>query len=334
MAGLTTNIVTSRNRAFPEFPSPNNLPEGGFYLQGDNSGFVNAPGFANDDAVGSMISIDAAGSQLGDIYYKNLAGSNITSGVWNGGMTRADAAGSSNADWWVSFYMDATDNVLYMLTVDRDTSPKTLYLSKVDKAGTVTAIGNQAMAEASVADQTYWEGAYMFNMRRTGGDGSGDFVIYNTNSAGGTAAAGTPYKGTKMTIAVADGSITYANMLPDASGSVGSNPTAFGQQSKPYGGGLGPTANGMMCGLFSQPIAGGAMHAGIWNINNGKFAQQVWVTPMGGQGPIQSASSMYWMYWRGKILMQSYSVGYGGVSYNQDEVENWLDEIGVYYGLL
>ena len=76
------------------------------------------------------------------------------------------------------------------------------------------------------------------------------------------------------------------------------------------------------------------MHAAIWNINNGKFAQQVWVTPMGGQGPLQSASSMYWMYWRGKILMQSYSVGYGGVSYNQDEVENWLDEIGVYYGLL
>ena len=334
MAGLSRNIATGRTRPFPRFPSPNTSPEGGNWRSGYNQGLVAAPGFANDDAVGSAILIDAAAGQTTTVLYKDLAGNNITSGAWDGGITPAEASGSADVDWWISFYMDATDNLLYILTTDRGTSPHTLHLSKIDKAGTVTAIGNTQMGNASFANQIYWEGPYFFNMRRTGGDGSGDFVVYNTYSAGNGAAAGSPYLGSKMTIAIADCSLSYANMLPAASGSVGSDPIAFGTQNYFYGGGIGPTANGMMCGLFSQPISAMGMHCPIWNINNGKQLDEAWVLPPGGEASWQASSSTFFMYWRGKILAQSYGVGYGGKTYDQGDLEHWLDEIGMYYGLL
>ena len=170
-------------------------------------------------------------------------------------------------------------------------------------------------------------------MRRTGGDGSGDFVIYNTYSAGGSAAAGLPYKGSKMTIALADGSVSYANIMPEASGTVNNNPIAYGTQNYFYGGGFGPTANGMMCGLLSSGD-NESMWSTIWNINNGKILHYAYLTKPAGIGSFTGTSSTYALYWRGKIFLQTYGYGYGAMAYDQADLENWLDEVGVFYGLL
>ena len=264
----------------------------------------------------------------------NIDGTESTDGVWNGGMTIAEAAGSANADRFVSSYMDTSENVWYMLFSDTTTTPDTYYFSKVNEAGTVTAIGNDQVGNASFDGAAYSSGT-MGTLRRLGGDGSGNFGFYFVNTTGGSAAAGVPYRGAAVTIDVSDGSLSYANMMPDTFGGA-SYPLQFPR--------IGPTANNIVAGVHGVWWGSGhtapgetAIFGGLANLTNGKAMNQV---QMGGP----SINGMPWTSGYSLLFERAattYSIGeyygtgvYGPHTVNVDELHAWADEMAVYYGLL
>ena len=211
MAGLYTNIVTSKNRSMPLFPEPDRSVDvyGGF---GNSKSFHTfLPGFSGGTAGDSVaIPFRAGGYQLFQ-YDANLTAS--TDGVWASGITVGEAAGGASVNDWIQWYMDEADNKLYMVTEMNSTTPRTLYLSSVNEAGTVTSIGNAQLGNNSMAASSLWAGI-AGPMHRTGGDGSGNLQFPCFYTAGGNAAAGTPYRGCMVTINISDGSLSYANLFP------------------------------------------------------------------------------------------------------------------------
>ena len=199
------------------------------------------PGFAGGTA-GRSIKINYTNAVSYPIYQRGASGGVITDGVWNSGITIAEAAGSANADTWVNWYMDESENKLYCITKDTSTSPHTLYTSSVNEAGTVTAIGNAQLGNASF-NGVEFNASYGNGLYRSGGDGSGTLNLTSINTSGGNAAAAEPYRGVTVQVNVSNGSLTYSNFL----GSV------FANQNIPYGYGLvGPTANGMVMLTYSH----------------------------------------------------------------------------------
>ena len=264
----------------------------------------------------------------------NIDGTESTDGVWNGGMTVAEGAGDSAANQYVGGYMDTSDNVWYMLFNDTDTSPDTLYFSKVNEAGTVTAIGNAQLGNASMDGMGYNAG-YQGVLRRLGGDGSGNFGLYWVSTAGGNAAAGVPYRGVDITINASDGSLSYANIMPATYG--GPYPVI----DRPT---LGPTANNIIGSVHGLWWTGGhtqpqetSVFGGLANLTNGKAMNQV---NMGGP----STNGMPWTsgyYLITERAATTYTFGtyYGNgvtgpTTVNVDELHAWVDEMAVYYGLL
>ena len=114
MAGLYTNIVTSRNKAYPIFPNPD--PNLGVYSGMGNNETTQfyLPGFPGGTA-GRSIRIKYGSSNLTtNVYQYDADLTAITDGVWDGGMTVDEASGSSDTTRWQQFFMDETDNLLYV----------------------------------------------------------------------------------------------------------------------------------------------------------------------------------------------------------------------------
>ena len=333
MAGLIRRNAAKFSSALPRFPDQDasTWP----YYGCDNVFYHSMfrKGFANGSA-GDSIRTTTNSSTSFDATLFNIDATESTDGVWNGGMTIAEGAGSANADRFVGAYMDTSENVWYMLFSDTSTTPDTYYFSKVNEAGTVTAIGNDQVGNASFDGACYQSGT-MGCLRRLGGDGSGNFGFYFVNTTGGSAAAGVPYRGAAVTIDVSDGSLSYANMMP----------TTFGNASYPLQyPRFGPTANNIVGGLASGYWAGGhtqpqesTTNGGLANLTNGKSMNQV---PMGGPSTnnvpwtsgynfiVERAATTY-------FIGQYYGTGlHGTVAVNVDEVHAWVDEMAVYYGLL
>tara|TARA_R100000742_G_C4267584_1_gene85793 strand:- start:407 stop:1288 length:882 start_codon:yes stop_codon:yes gene_type:complete len=263
----------------------------------------------------------------------NIDATESTDGVWNGGMTIAEAAGSANADRYISSYMDTSENVWYMLFTDTSTTPDTYYFSKVNEAGTVTAIGNDQVGNASFDGACYTSGT-MGTLRRLGGDGSGNFGFYFVNTSGGNAAAAAPFKGAAVTIDVSDGSLSYANMMPATFGNA-SYPLQYPR--------IGPTANNIVAGVHglwwgstAKPQAT-AVFGGLANLTNGKAMNQV---NMGGPSinGVPWTSGYYLIVERAATIYtfgNYYGNGvYGPTDVNVDELHAWVDEMAVYYGIL
>ena len=282
---------------------------------------------------GRSIRTAASAADSFDATLYNIDGTESTDGVWNGGMTIAEGAGSSNADRYVSNYMDTSENVWYMLFTDTTTNPDTYYFSKVNEAGTVTAIGNAQLGNASFDGACYTSGT-MGTLRRLGGDGSGNFGIYFVATSGGNAAAAAPFRGADVTIDVSDGSLSYANMMPATFGGA-SYPLQYPR--------IGPTANNIVAGVYglwwgstAKPQET-AVFGGLANLTNGKAMNQV---NMGGP----STNGMPWTsgyYLITERAATTYTFGtyYGNgvtgpTTVNVDELHAWVDEMAVYYGLL
>jgi len=323
MAGLTTNIVTSKNKARPEWPSPDMTLTPFYGMNTDHDGYIYLPPFA--DATDSKSSIRVNLQSNNDtIMYYDEDGAAITDGVWNGGMTVDEASGSANTEYWSGMYMDSTDNMLYMVTMDINTDPDTLYFSKVNKSGTVTAIGNAALGNTSMN----YTGVSWFDnetgpMYRAGGDGSGNFVIPFSHTAGGNAAAGVPNRGVNITIAASDGALTYSSLYGTNFGTV----TPF----MIYGA-IGPTSNNIYGGPFSV-LTGKPWIGSIANTSTGRgIARAVFQNPT----PMYNAASTIKAFrWRSSYLFGSYGEEFGPVGpFSETDLHNYLDEMAVYYGIL
>lgn len=325
MAGLTTNIVTSKNRSMPLFPLPDTSI--GFWSgmgQGLSGNFY-FPGFSGGTA-GRSIKINYTNTTTA-VHQHAPTSTAITDGVWNGGMTVDEASGSADTDEWVGFYMDDADNKLYIVTMDTGTSPNTLYTSSVNEAGTVTQIGNAQLGNASM-DNLAWNDYHGYGFYRSGGDGSGTLNITTYNTTGGNAAAGVPYRGATISVSVSDGSLSYSNMF----GSTYSN------ENPPYGYGLiGPTANNMILMTYSgfiatNPSAGSYCH--LVNTSSGKHTLYAMIG-MTIDVP-WSTSTQHVQRWRGRYFFPSYANtrGRANSAFLEDDVHAWLDQVGVFYGLL
>ena len=326
MAGLYTNIVTSKNRSMPLFPESDRSVDvyGGF---GNSKTFHTfLPGFSGGTAGDSVtIPFRAGGYQLFQ-YDANLTAS--TDGVWASGITVDEASGSAATDDWLQWYMDEADNKLYMLTEDTGTNPRTLYLSSVNEAGTVTAIGNAQLGNQSMAASSIW-GTIAGPMHRTGGDGSGNLQFPCFYTAGGNAAAGVPYRGCMVTINISDGSLSYANLFPSTYSSETYPTTSVC---------FGPTDNNILMTqnyAWSQLYPTNGVKGGIFNLTTGKSAGLIIIDPKDGTIPY-GTSTPYGIRWRGRYAFGNYEFTYGKAPnlYAEADIHNWVDQMAVYYGIL
>ena len=263
------------------------------------------------------------------IYLYNADGTAVSDGVWNGGMTPDEASGSAATEGFVQYYMDDADNLLYLWTVDTGTSPYTFYLSSVNEAGSVTAIGNAQIGNASMNSFSP-RGGQCGAMHRVGGDGSGNLQIPHFMTAGGNAAAAVPFRGAMVTINITNGSLSYANLLP----------STFSQQYyATYGyGTIGTTANNIliqMYGRFNNNAPSEGYYANIYNLTTGKAGFHL-VIPA-GDGVLPSGTGFNIITrWRGKYHFCSFAVPYGKAmgAYSEADMHHWADQMAVFYGLL
>lgn len=330
MAGLIRNLSMSKARspALPLFPKQDMELTPYYSSEQYEGAYIHIPGFAGGTAGRSIrILINATTSFNATLY--NIDGTTSSDGVWASGMTIAEGAGSSNADRFIGAYMDEADEVWYMLFTDTSTNPDTLYFSKVNEAGSVTAIGNAQLGNASM-DDMWFGGSYNGNLFRKGGDGSGDFAIYNVYTAGGNSAAAAPYRGAKITISASDGSLSYENFMPTAYGTY--SPTAHKRI-------LGPTANGIVGGqvyFHSYTNAPGyGAYGTIQNTVTGRGNSYCYFGSPQNSGYPWGIASTVCLRARKKYVFAAYgNTFYGSTIFDEDEVHSWLDEMAVHYGVL
>ncbi len=326
MAGLTR---LKDPKKVPLFPQPD-TSLGYWHGMGNGTGGVYFfPGFSGGTA-GRSIKITYS-STTTNVYQYNADGSEVTDGVWNGGMTVDEASNYGETDKWVNFYMDDADNKLYIVTQDTGTSPYTIYLSTVNEAGSQTYIGGYAngqLGNASMNGLDYYQ-VYATSMRRAGGDGSGDIILTTTNTAGGNAAAGSPYRGAQITMNIANGNLSYSNLFGSVFGTT--NVTTYGY------GLVGPTANNIIWVPYFPietitPSSGS--NGQLINTSTGKnvayalfgiFTEVPW-----------GANAIHAQRWRGRYFFPNRSTIYGksNAPFLEADVHNWVDEMAVYYGIL
>jgi hypothetical protein len=333
MVGIIRRNAEKYPSSLPKFPEQDTTT---WPWYGDANVFYHSmfrKGFPNGSA-GDSIRNTISGTTSFDATLFNIDGTESTDGVWNGGMTIAEGAGSANANSFISAYMDTTDQVWYMLFNDSDTSPHTLYFSKVNDAGTVTAIGNAQLGNASMNNMSH-TGSYVGVLRRLGGDGSGNFGIYYVGTSGGNAAAASPYRGCDITINASDGSLSYSSIMPATYGS----PYPVMDYPK-----IGPTDNniignisGMWWGSGHTAPAATSVYGGLANTSNGKCLRQVSI----GGPSINGVpwTNGYHLAVERTATTYVFSGYYGTGAYSPTEVSAnalhaWIDEMAVYYGIL
>tara|TARA_Y100000748_G_C15449030_1_gene470188 strand:+ start:87 stop:1049 length:963 start_codon:yes stop_codon:yes gene_type:complete len=320
MAGL---VLNSKKRAMPTFPAPDTSLQPYFGAAHSYAARSYLPGF-NGGTAGRSIMIPMNSNSSNLIMY-DIEGATVNNGSWASGLTVAEAAGSANAETWVGFWMDNTDAMLYMLTSDKTTNPDTFYFSKINEAGTITAIGNAQLTQAHHDNMYHNTTSTQGKLRRLGGDGSGNFSIYNTYGAGGTAAAGAPYRGVDIQISASNGALSYSNMMP----------ATFGDPYYLLGMNLGPTDNNIIGGFYSlfSPISDGPT-GGIANTSNGKGYYLISLGSFHTNGVIFGAAVSNPVQWREKYVFTGGGQAYGPQIYDRNDIHRWLDQVAEYYGIL
>ena len=92
MAGLSANIVSNKNKEMPLFPRAE-LGDVYSTMGQGHSQYYYYPGFSGGTA-GRSIRIRYS-DYTSNIYQYNADGSEVTDGVWNGGMTVDEASGDA-----------------------------------------------------------------------------------------------------------------------------------------------------------------------------------------------------------------------------------------------
>ena len=317
MAGLTFN---TKKRAQPIWPAPDTSFEPYFDSAQSWATYTYCPGF-NGDAAGTSIKIPQT-SYTAALQYYNKDGTASTAGSWNGGVAITEI--HSDADYWAGWYMDNTDQMLYIIATDIGTSPHSVCFAKINAAGTLTQIGKTALNNASMNSMTSTS-SYQSPLYRKGGDGSGDFAFRHMYTASGGSAGGVPCRGSIVTIAASNGALSYADVMPSTYGS------SYGSLRTPFG----PTDNNIIGGPFYGPqVNSQSWYGSLLNTNNGKgyynvFFEGARIPQMAG-----GASTFYFIRWREGYIHMNYGQHYGPVYYKEADIHNYLDEMAVFYGIL
>ena len=329
MAGLTRLSGSSTGGALPLFPAGDKSSVTPYYTyDGHEGAYVHLPAFTGAANSSSIRILHNSTTSYNATLY-NIEGTAASNGVWASGMTIAEGAGSANADRFVGCYMDETDNFFYMLFSDTSVSPNKLYLSKVNAAGTVTAIGNTTLGNSSM--NGLWFGSdHVGPMYRVGGDGSGDFAISMTATAAGNSGSGVPNRGVKITIGASDCALSYSQLLP----------ATFGNYQYMRSPTFGPTANGILAGAVVQNSyteAGDPGYYGaIMNTSTGRHVANAHFGSPAQNGYPWGKGSFIIYRARRKYVFSCYQYVFRGASavFDEDEVHAWVDKMAVHYGIL
>ena len=327
MAGLSRNFLI-KQKAFPDDPPPSYDSTFMNYMgsgMGSMSGTTYYPGFANDDGNYYNITMDRAGSTT--IEYKNGTNTQITDGVWNGKFNASEVndGGGNSGNYFTGMYMDTTDNLLY--TVVQNTSPSTdqYALASVNKAGTATLIGGswRSYQAGDSGANTGINASWVMPLRRTGGDGSGNFEMINWYTPSNY------YRGIKYTFNVSTGAMTEADVMP--AGSV--NLDIW------YGATLGPTSNNIILGVYDAANSQDSDYMRGWLMNTSTGAHTHRYTTLangisgGGMSTIfHGPSSVKATYWRGKVMLGNTTNNHA--VYEETDLFNYIDQMADFYGIL
>tara|TARA_R110002020_G_scaffold339433_1_gene554555 strand:+ start:283 stop:1272 length:990 start_codon:yes stop_codon:yes gene_type:complete len=312
-------------------PSTDNM----FPHYGQGQGFSYAtvlPGFSNDDAAGSALKFNWYGghSRPTEINYLNKAGTAITDGVWGSGLVPGDVTDANNI---LGYYMDDTDDLLYLVVQNTGTAPDNLQLVSVNKAGTVGTFS----AGWETPSGTSFDGpneAYKGSLRRVGGDGSGNFELILTKAAPSKDGTSAPHTGCILTFNASTGALTESVLVPD---------TAIqGQEAYNFSNHAWTTSNNIVASVNGNAPtgAGGTGNYGtLLNKSTGN-SRYMCLFPTNDSGAIKLNHTSYYPqggYWRGYAFISA--GGYaGGVSfcnfYNITDLHNMIDEMAVQHGLL
>ena len=326
MAGLSRNFLL-KQKAFPDDP-PASYDSTFMNFYGSGMGAMNStnylPGFANDDGNYYSISINMASSTA--MTYKNGSGTTITDGAWNGNWNASEVndGGGNSGNYFSGIYMDTTDNLLYAVVQNSTPSTDQYGLASINKAGTVTLIGGSWRDIDSADNTNVGVGAgWIMPLRRTGGDGSGNFEMISTYSPS------TNYRMVKYTFDVSSGAMSSAAVLP--AGSVNADLWYYPT--------LGPTSNNIILGAGYPDTTGdtGYIRGFLINTSTGKHTPRY--TPLannisgGGMSTFYQGTSIgRAIYWRGKVLIGN---GDGNIAaYDETDVFNYIDQMADFYGIL
>ena len=348
MAGLSANILTSKNRAFPNWPS-GYFPSESWPFYGSQGG-QNAsqkrkfPGFLNFGSVGSTIE-NALGNSTSVWTMYNGQGTAQTAGQWNGGWAVNEQW--SDGDYWSAAYMDRVDNKLYCLVNDVGTSPNTYRMVSIDKDGNgayetaayqITSTALQGWNQAAGQQIAYGSSPLLY---RTGGvDGTGNFRwdMYKANTVNDNATQ--PYDGVRLEINTSGGTVNgmAANTMAETTDGLIPNNIFTGDTNFDVDSMMGPTANGIMGGIIVDRLAGGGSLVGyMLNANTGQVLRKVtWNTSFGVPFYITSGYVKPFP-WLGSYAFQgigSAETAQGVWNFSRESLHNFMDEVAVYYGLL
>tara|TARA_R100000149_G_C5868481_1_gene132811 strand:- start:345 stop:1316 length:972 start_codon:yes stop_codon:yes gene_type:complete len=323
MAGLSRNFLL-KQKSFPDDPLP--LYDD-VYMQYYGSGQGNIgsnmylPGFANDD--GNYYSILVKMSSGNEIEYRQGDGTEITTGSWNGSFYASEvSAGGNSGNYFLGAYMDTTDNLLYGVALNTTSTPDGVALFSINKSGSITVIGG-SYHDTTTADNTTssFNSAWVGPLRRTGGDGSGNFEIYFSYTPSNN------YRLKKYAFNASTGAFTESDVLPTSS------PFA----SYVNGIFLPPTTNNILMTHSGQDQDSGLMYGSLINTSTGKHTSR-YIT-FNNQRSGGGMSSWFFgnviartLYWRGALYTGSGT--FGAQAYNETDIFNYVDQMADYYGIL
>ena len=331
MAGLYTNIVTSKNKQMPLFPRADTSIPVYSTMSQQYSAYHYYPAFSGGTA-GRAIRINHSSNlSTASLLMYNADGTAVSDGVWNGGLTVDEASTYGETECFLQYYMDDADNLLYILTADTGTNPYTFYLSSVNEAGVVSYKGNAQVGNASLNNASFRSGN-CGPMHRAGGDGSGNLQIAHFSPASASSlAAAVPFRGVMITINITNGALSYSTLLP----------STFSQAYYHYYGyiTLGTTANNIIMqlyGMYTTANPNNGFYGNIYNLTTGKAAHNL-IFPAGGRGVMPWGTGFpMGQRWRGRYFFPNYAVPYGKATlgYAEADIHHWADETAVFYGLL
>lgn len=303
----------------PRWPSPVPFPTTHFHMNltgGTAERYY--PGFPNDDGDGYSILI---GTNY--IRYYNATGTQITSGVWNGGIIQGDISGSPHTYWLRDVYMDATDNKLYFLAGDATTTPRKLKLCTVDKAGTLVQHPWRQLGTGMD-----WSSGCL----QKSADGNLFSICGNLSDASVYARA------IKFIWSISDGALTTSPLLPANTYNHHSN------ASLTFLPNFGPTLNNIyldiygIIGTYAVNQAGG-LGGRILNADTGRGSMQMMIPYSNGRGPEVALDSLYntierSAYWRGYWMATGSSGRTSSHTYNLTDMNNFVDSVARDQGYL
>jgi hypothetical protein len=344
MAGLTANIVTSKNRAFPDWPRPYMPSESwpfygsaGFYDQTEKR---HLPGFLNFGSVGSSLE-NVLGNASTDAWnMHNGQATAQTAGAWNGGWAINEVW--SDADAAMAWYMDRSDNKLYALLVDTGTTPDTVRMVSIDKDGN-TALETAALQVTNTALDgqlaAYESTPLMYRVGQVDGTGNFRFDKFRANTPNDNGTE--PFDGVRLEINTSSGTVNGISANTIAETTDGLLPNNMFQAS-PYGisAMCGPTDNGIMGAPIQNSFANYNVYANqlngsLGNVDTGQIIEHAF---FGQQSPFFSLNygfkpipwlGSYFFIGHGNITQVD-----GGMNFHRTDFHNFLDELAVWYGLL